>query len=272
MERPITLDETTQLATGATAEVHAYGDGRVIKLFRSKADSHETELRASCVARDAGIATPALIYDELVEVGDQEGIIYERVDGPTMQQYLENHPERAEECGQTLAALHAQIHSCKVFELRELHEVLEWSIRNVDALDPTSRQEVEDILHDLPDGDALCHNDFYPQNLMLSDRGWLTIDWAVGFKGNPLADHARTWTIALLYLKLSSPADCEMWQHFWTAYFDEYGKLSKVFPDEFEQWKTVTAAVSLRWDPPQFSQIRLEFLRTALETTGEERT
>ena len=104
---------------------------------------------------------------------------------------------------------------------------------------------------------------------MLSDRGWLTIDWAVGFQGNPLADHARTWTLALLYLKLSSAADREMWQRFWTAYFDEYGKLSKVPADEFEQWKTVTAAASLHWDPPQFSQIRLDFLRTALAMSGE---
>ena len=133
MERPITLDETTKLATGSSAEVHAYGDGRVIKLFRSKADWHVTELQASRTAREAGIATPALICDGLVEVGDREGIIYERVDGPTMQQYLENHPERAEECGRTLAALHAQIHSCKAPELPKLHEALEGSIQHAES-------------------------------------------------------------------------------------------------------------------------------------------
>ena len=266
MVRPIALDKTTQLASGATAEIHAYGDGRVIKLFRSRADSHATELQTSIAARAAGIATPALLCDDLVEVEDGEGIIYERVDGPTMQQYLENQPECAEECGRTLAALHTQIHSCRTPELTELHEVIERSIQHADALDSTSRRTVEDIFRRLTHGDTLCHNDFYPQNLMLSDRGWLTIDWAVGFRGNPLADHARTWTIALLYLELSSGAEREMWQRFWTAYFDEYGTLSKVPVGEFEQWKTVMAAVSLRWDPPQFSKIRLEFLRTALAT------
>ena len=59
---------------------------------------------------------------------------------------------------------------------------------------PSSRARLEDRIHaanlpdvsekftltrlaELPDGDALCHGDFHPLNLFLSDSGAIVIDW-----------------------------------------------------------------------------------------------
>ncbi|MFC1525828.1 phosphotransferase family protein [Candidatus Latescibacterota bacterium] len=267
MNRPSRLDDTTQLGAGASAEVHAYGDGCVVKLFRSKTASHLDELHGASAAVAAGVSAPAPMCEELVEIGDREGILYERVDGPTMQVYLERDPARAEECGRAMAAVHTRIHACRAPGLQATRATLEAAIRDLDALHADHREALSDMLHQLPDGDALCHYDLYPQNLMLADDGWKTIDWAMSRRGNPLADHARTWAISRNYLRLTRSDTREMWNRFWVAYFDEYRALNALAVNEFEQWKTIMAAASSRWSPA-YSFIQLEYVCAALADAG----
>jgi aminoglycoside phosphotransferase (APT) family kinase protein len=47
-------------------------------------------------------------------------------------------------------------------------------------------------LERLPEGNAICHGDFHPDNIILSPRGPVIIDWLDATRGNPLADVART--------------------------------------------------------------------------------
>jgi aminoglycoside phosphotransferase (APT) family kinase protein len=44
----------------------------------------------------------------------------------------------------------------------------------------------------LPDGDALCHGDFHPDNILLCPEGPAVIDWPNATRGDPCADFART--------------------------------------------------------------------------------
>jgi len=72
------LDESTLLSSsGATADVYAYGDGRALKLFRERAGHHSNEILAARVAADAGIPTPGVWGEGLVEVDGREGIVFD---------------------------------------------------------------------------------------------------------------------------------------------------------------------------------------------------
>ena len=44
----------------------------------------------------------------------------------------------------------------------------------------------------LPDGDALLHLDFHPDQVVLTRRGPVVLDWMTAAQGHPLADVART--------------------------------------------------------------------------------
>lgn len=44
----------------------------------------------------------------------------------------------------------------------------------------------------LPDGEALCHGDCHPGNIIISAGGPVAIDWNDAATGHPLADVART--------------------------------------------------------------------------------
>ncbi|KAA8746258.1 phosphotransferase family protein [Paenibacillus sp. UASWS1643] len=46
----------------------------------------------------------------------------------------------------------------------------------------------------LPDQQQICHGDFHPDNVMLSEAGdqyWVT-DWMTGMSGDPAGDVARS--------------------------------------------------------------------------------
>ncbi|HKB49344.1 MAG TPA: phosphotransferase, partial [Ktedonobacterales bacterium] len=44
----------------------------------------------------------------------------------------------------------------------------------------------------LPGGDALCHGDYHPDNVLMTRHGLIIIDWGGASSGHPLADVART--------------------------------------------------------------------------------
>ncbi len=57
---------------------------------------------------------------------------------------------------------------------------------------PTLADWVGRILARLPDGNALCHGDFHPGQLMLSGDRCAAFDWSGAKRGDPLFDYART--------------------------------------------------------------------------------
>ena len=212
------VESATLLAKGTTADVYAWGAGRVLKLFTEHIPWHANEVSATKAAQEAGLPVPALI-DGLIEVGQREGIVFERVDGPIMNEYLQDHPGQVEDCARQAAELQVRIHSTAVTELPPLIEILHLTIEQADSLEDATRHAVLALLGGLPGGESLCHNDFHPNNIVVSRHGLVVIDWAIGTRCNPLADYARTWLISRMWLdglEMGAPEQERLlWRRFW---------------------------------------------------------
>jgi tRNA A-37 threonylcarbamoyl transferase component Bud32 len=211
---------------------------------------------------------PALI-DGLIEVDQREGIIFERIDGSTMAEYLQDHPDQVEDYARQAAELQARIHSTEVAELPPLVELLNWSIEQADPLKSATRRAVLDLLGGLPGGENLCHNDFYPRNIIVSRHGLVVIDWALGTRCNPLADYARTWLISRMWLdglETGAPEQVHLlWQRFWETYLRRYDELRSSSAEALLTWQIVAATASLTWDRSVAStDQRVSFIRAAL--------
>ncbi len=268
METTDPIENARLLAKGMTAEVYAWGVGRVLKLFLEPSPWHAREIAAARFSHKANLPVPEVI-DGLIDVGEREGIVFERVDGPTMTEYIEKHPDKAEYCAQQAAELHTRIHSTEAPELPLLKELLTWSIQQADPLDERTRGAVLDLLNGLPTGGALCHNDYYPNNIIMASRGPMVIDWAIGCRGCPLADHARTWIISRMWLDGSKEWDAtnqaqRIWRRFWDAFFHRYGELRPFSPEDFIHWRIVAATASLFWDRHIEAMDRISFIKAAL--------
>jgi aminoglycoside phosphotransferase (APT) family kinase protein len=181
-----------RIGRGYTADVYAWEPGRVLKLFHSGQDVEraEREFRVTRTVHAAGLPVPA-VY-ELVEVGGRRGIVFERVDGPSLLGYVQARPWKLPWSIGLLAALHTLVHQCPAPVSLPAHR--EWIADRV-AIAPLIagvRDAARRRLATLPDGETVCHGDFHPGNILITRRGPVIIDWGRATRGHPLGDVACT--------------------------------------------------------------------------------
>lgn len=257
------------LASGATADIVTWGDGQVLKLFREKAPHHAHEVAVAQLAHRLGVLAPAAPHG-LIEIDGREAIVFERVDGPTMAQYVDGDPERALRCGEQMAAFHAAIHRCPVSEFIDMKDLIAWGLERAHDLEDDSRERVSDILADLPEGEVLVHGDFHPHNIIMAgtDEHPVAIDWAAGARGDPQADYARSWLLSRLWLQ--AEPEKPYWRTFWQVYLQRYQGMNVGSPAEIAKWKVVMTAASLGMDGalafiPHAVELRLGYVEAMLD-------
>jgi Ser/Thr protein kinase RdoA (MazF antagonist) len=152
------------LASGRDADIVDLGGGRVLRRPRQPR-SLEAEAAMMRHARLAGCPVP-----EVFEVGP-EGMVLERVDGPTMLDDLAAHPWRLGRHARTLAALHDA--------LRRI-PAAEWAHATYGRAAPD---------------DVTVHGDLHPDNVLLTAAGAVLIDWSSAGRGPCGADAADAWLV-----------------------------------------------------------------------------
>lgn len=182
------------LAVGRTAEIHPWKNGHVLKLFfptwSAAHAEHEAALTRSLYRQ--GLPVPRV--EEIVEIAGRKGIVLERLDGVSMLRELQQRPWRLPHLAREMARLHAAIHDHSLPDLPSLTSYLETTLQAVDLPEPW-KHELLKRLASLPDGEAICHDDFHPDNILLTRRGPVVLDWPTAKRGNPLFDIARTSTL-----------------------------------------------------------------------------
>jgi aminoglycoside phosphotransferase (APT) family kinase protein len=186
------------LGAGREADVYAYGDGAVLKLYRPGFDGHRAEA-ATLRALDGRAVAPKLLG--VIESDGRTGVVVERVAGPDLLTLLQRRPWHILAVARSLATTHLAVHRVQApTELADLRVVLTDRIRGA-GLPPQLRDFARRVLDGLPDGDRLCHGDYHPGNLLLAHGQPVVIDWGSATRGLPEADHART----LLLLRSADP-------------------------------------------------------------------
>lgn len=241
------LDSKTlgaRLAIGGTAEIFALDAGRVLKLYWGGAspDAPEREAERARAAHAAGAPSPAVL--DVLAAEDRFGVMFEHVQGPSMLQLMTQDPSRAEDLICNLARLHADLHALPGTGLPPQREHLSRRI----ALSPLNhrlRATVLAALSKLPGGEALCHGDFHPGNVLLAPSGPSIIDWFDAVRGHPAADVART-LLLLQYSRGPGDAALESARSDLTAlYLQEYRRLHEVSSEALQAWALPVATARL---------------------------
>jgi len=249
---------------GRRAEILAWGEGRVLKLYEAgwPAEAVAGEARNSRRAYELGLPVPAF-YGTL-EVDGRHGLLFERIDGSPLLQVLLARPWRYASLARAMADAQVALHARAVPEASSYKEMLAWRIRSPRSPLPDDLKEAAlALLARLPEGDALCHGDFHFLNVLVpSDprRGPVVIDWDAPTRGNPLADLARTMLIIRAApLHARQGLERRLWtmlsKAFGSVYLRHYLARSgrggttprqrAALAAEFADWQTVNAAARL---------------------------
>lgn len=180
-----------KLGEGRTAEVYAYAEGKVVKLYRPGFEG-DAAWELSIMEKLSGLDLPVpAVYGEVL-IDGRRGILMERCDGRSMLALLQDNPMAIRRMAKLLASLQHALAGQPARELPSLKEALAWQIERVDALAEDDRQRVLAYLEALPDEDRLCHFDFHPDNILIDGGKAFIIDWVNARRGAPLADVCRT--------------------------------------------------------------------------------
>ena len=183
------LDKIIAVRTGKTV----YKDGgHVIKVFEngySKADILNEALNQARI-EETGLNIP-----KILGVTTEDGkwaIISEYISGKTLSQLMEESPDKADEYLERFVDIQAEIHSKKSPLLTKLKDKMNRKIDMAD-IDAATRYDLHTRLEGMPRHDKVCHGDFNPSNVIITDSGKpYIIDWAHATRGNASADAART--------------------------------------------------------------------------------
>jgi aminoglycoside phosphotransferase (APT) family kinase protein len=149
------------VGTGRSADVFEHGDGQVLRRYRTPRDT-EREVAAMEHARAHGYPAPA------ARALNETDIVMERLAGPTMLVDMMQRPWRIRRHAATLALL-----------LDGLHAI------------PAPGW----LPAPVGDGEALLHLDLHPQNVILTERGPVVIDWPNVARGPGAVDVAHSWIV-----------------------------------------------------------------------------
>jgi uncharacterized protein (TIGR02172 family) len=262
------------IAYGRTAEIHAWKEGQILKLFYDwfSLENIETERRNTGAVHAHGLPVPAV--GEIVTVKGRHGLEYERIRGETMFRMFRRKPWNVFRYGWRMAQLQVNLHqSILPAGLASQHQVLRDAIQHAEALTSRLRAKALAALDSLPDGDRLCHGDFWPSNILFAPEGERIIDWFRATCGNPLADLARTTNLATGFFGTSqvqrpfltfgstrlSQVKNTVFQLFchlcYPAYIHFYFRLSPGGEQEYRRWLPVVAAARLADAIPELEKM-----------------
>ncbi len=238
-----------RIAEGRTAEIFRLEEGRVLKLFRpgwGEGDARYEGAKAAAV-HAAGLPAPAV--HGITQVAGRFGIVYEEIVGRPLMESLQRRPWALRGTARLLADLHLQVHTTEIPTLPRVADRLTRAIERAPRLAEEERESLLALLGHLPVDNAVCHGDFHPGNVYLTERGPIILDWMDAAQGNPLADVART---AVLFRAAVLPRDMPgrrvveiIRRAFLRAYLRRYFTAASTAPGQLDAWIAVAAGARL---------------------------
>lgn len=176
-----------------------YRDGdKCIKVFDtdySKADVLNEALNQARV-EETGLNIPKIIG--VTTIDGKWAIVSEYIEGKTLAQLMKENPDDKEKYLEQFVDLQLMVQSKTNPLLNRLKDKMNRKISQAE-LDATTRYDLHTRLEGMPKHNKLCHGDFNPSNVIITDSGEAyIIDWAHATQGNASADAARTYLLFCL--------------------------------------------------------------------------
>ena len=223
------LDNVIAVRTNKTL----YRDGdNSIKVFDaeySKADVLNEALNQARV-EETGLNIPKAL--EVSKIDGRWAIVSEYISGKTLETLMAENPEKEDEYLDLFVDLQMKVHSKTSPLLTKLQDKMNRKISLAD-LDETTRYELHTRLEGMPKHNKVCHGDFNPSNIIITESGLpYILDWAHATQGNASADVARTYLLFCLDGK-KELAD---------KYLDLFCAKSKTEKKYVQKWMPIVAA------------------------------
>ncbi|MFR5931687.1 MAG: phosphotransferase family protein [Oscillospiraceae bacterium] len=230
-----------------------YRDGdKAIKVFDanfSKSDILNEALNQARV-EEAGIRVPKVL--EVSVIDGKWAIVSEYIPGKTLAQLMEENPQDKDAYLEQFVELQMDVHTHRAPLLNKLHDKMKRKIDET-GLDATTRYELHTRLDSTPHHNKVCHGDFNPSNIIMSENGPYILDWSHATQGNASADVARTYLLFWLNGDIDGAK----------KYLNLFCKKSDTARQYVERWLPIVAASQSVKGKPQEREFLLSWVDVA---------
>lgn len=186
------------IASHPGKEMYRSDKGTFVKVFNqefSKADILNEALNQARV-EETDLNMPKIL--DVEKIDGRWSIEMDYVQGKTLNSLMAENPDKEDEYLELFVDLQRTVLSKRVPMLNKLKDKMQERISRAD-LDATTRYDLHTRLDSLPKHYNLCHGDFHPGNVIITEDGTpYVIDWAHATQGNASADVAATYLMFYL--------------------------------------------------------------------------
>lgn len=231
--RRISAEGCAEIARGAMGVIYRLDQDTILKVFDPSV-TLESLYQARDILKKLFIHDiPCAIPFDIVDVEESHGCVYEMIDADTLAQYINKHPDEAEECGRKAAALMKSLHQGELPAglLPDAKDLADSWLEQLKAyLTEEDIAEYRKIFAGFKDTPNLLHLDFHPKNIMIKGDSLMIIDLDDACIGDPMIDIAclmmtignDKWDDALCrrFIGLSREMRIRYTRAFFRAYFE----------------------------------------------------
>ena len=210
-----------------------YRDGdKCIKVFNESFSKADVLNEALNQARIEGIGLNIPKVLEVTMIEGKWAIVSEFIKGKTLAQLMEEDPEKKDEYLALLVDLQLEMHSKTCAHLNKLKDKMNRKISESN-LDATTRYDLHTRLEGMPKHKKVCHGDFNPSNIIITEDGTpYILDWSHATQGNASADAARTYLLFWLNGDIEGAK----------KYLDLFCEKSNTAKQYVQKWMPIVAA------------------------------
>lgn len=237
------------IASRPNKKICVDGD-RTIKVFDSSFSKSNILNEALNHARveETGLNIPKL-HEVIVEDGNW-AIVSDFIEGKTLETIISEDKDNIDKYLELFVDIQLQMHEKRSPLLGKLKDKMIRKIKQTD-LDATTRYELETRLEGMPKHNKLCHGDYNPSNIIITNEGVAYIvDWSHATQGNASADAARTY---LYFLLKGEDSVAE-------KYIKLFGKKADVARQYIDRWMPIVAAVQAEKGKPEEREMLLKMV------------
>ena len=235
-----------------------YRDGdKLIKLFGESYSKSNILNEALGQARVAEIGLNVPKIHEVTVIGGKSAIVMDFIEGETLEELLNKHPEKEEEFLSLFVKTQREIHAKKHLLLTKYADKLRMKILQSD-LSASTRYDLAMRLDGMRRHTHVLHGDFILSNVIIKKDGTpFVVDWSHASQGNSTADGAKS------YLMLKTYGYDELAEEYRSEFCRQVVNIDEPY---FDEWlPLICAAQLIRAATPE----RRKFLMHYVEEIGE---
>lgn len=243
------MELKTEVALRKNKKLYKDGD-KLIKLFDETYSKSGILNEALIQARveETGLNIPTL--HEVAKINNNWAIVMDFINGKTIEQLIDQNPEKQDEYLELFVKVQQEIHSKKAPLLNDINQKMKNKIDQTN-LSSATKFDLHSRLAGLEKANNVLHGDYSLSNVIVCENGKVyVIDWAHSTQGNPAVDIAMSYLLLVMENK----------QELAEKYLDIFCEKANMKKHYIKNWVPVVAAAHLPGSKDEVANMLEKFI------------